>query len=328
MNRLPVTLFALCLAACGARSDDAPRMLRAADTHPSGYPTVAAVEHMSEILEEETDGRVRIRVYPGRQLGEERDTIEQTVFGAVDITRVNAAALTSIIPETRVLQLPFIFRSREHRDAVLSGPIGDEILASMEPFGLIGLAYYDSGARSIYTKDQPVRAPADLKGLRIRVPGSFVAISMIEALGGNATPMEFGQVYEAIRSGAVDGAENNWPSFFDTRHYEIAKYYNLTEHSFAPEILVMSKLRWNQYDKEDQMAIRSAAEQSEAHMAALWSAREEEAQAAARANGNIIVSDVDKEAFLAAVQPVYAQYASDPRLKDLIARIEAVGPRS
>lgn len=300
------------------------RVLRSADTHPEGYPPVEAVKYMGEVLEQRTDGRLSIKVYAGRQLGEERDTLEQTVFGAVDLNRINITVLNNVIPETIVLTLPFIFRSVEHRDRVLNGPIGREILDAMKPFGLIGLAYYDSGVRSIYSTKGPVRHPADMQGLRVRVQNSDVAVAMIEALGGNATPMEFGQVYEALRNGTVDGAENNWPSYRSTRHYEVANYYSLTGHTMVPEVLVMSKQTWDRLSSEDREHVRFAAKLSQQRMTELWAARVTDARTGIEANGNEVIDDIDKQPFIDAVAPVYAEFASDPQLADLVRRIQAL----
>jgi len=323
-------MTACALAACtlfaGAQQSAAEetRILRAADTHPFGYPTVESVRFMAERLAETTDGRLQIQLYPGRQLGEGWDTLEQTLFGAVDLNRVSIAVLTNVIPETIIPTLPFLFRSQEHRDKVLQGPIGDEILAAFEPYGLIGLAFYESGSRSLYTSKGLVRHPDDLKGMRIRVQSSDVAVAMIELLGGNATPMEFGQVYEAIRNGTVDGAENNWPSFVDTRHFEVADYYSLTEHTMVPEVLVMSKLRWDQLSAEDQLKVRAAAKASVAKMKELWAKRVEAAKAEVKARGNEVLTEIDKRPFQEKLQPLYSRFAGTPKLADLVKRIGEV----
>jgi tripartite ATP-independent transporter DctP family solute receptor len=300
------------------------KTLRAADSHPEGYPTVEAVKHMGELLSAASGDELNIRVYPGRQLGEERDTLEQTVFGAVDINRLFLPVLNNVVKETNVLTLPFIFRSIEHFDRVLRGPIGKEILTAMEPYGLIGLVFYDSGVRSIYT-NTPVRKPEDLNGLRIRVPNSDVSVAMIEALGANATPMEFGQIYEAIRNGAINGAENNIPAYSSTGHFEVAPYFSLTEHSMVPEVLVMSKQSWDKLSTEHRRMVREAAEASVDRMRELWNLREQSALERVQAGGAQIIRDVDKEAFVQSVQPVYDQYAADPVLADLVRRIQETG---
>ncbi|MGK2927753.1 MAG: TRAP transporter substrate-binding protein [Lysobacterales bacterium] len=297
-------------------------LLRSADTHPDGYPTVEAVQYMGELLAAESGGRLTLTVYPGRQLGEERDTLEQVVFGAIDFNRLNITVLNNVVEETVVLTLPFIFRSREHMDRVLQGPIGQDILDALLPYGLVGLAFYDSGERSIYSPVRPIRHPDDIVGLRIRVQNSDVSVAMVEALGGNATPMEFGQVYEALRNGAIDGAENNWPSLSSTRHFEVARYYSLTQHSMVPEILVMSKLSWDRLSPKDQALVRSAARRSVKKMRELWDARVAEAKQRVVAAGNVIVTDIDKQAFIDAVEPVYRKFASDPALSELVRRIQ------
>lgn len=318
----PVCLGLLLLACTVLPGSAWSKTLRAADTHPEGYPTVDAVKYMGELLSTASGGELDIRVYPGRQLGEERDTLEQTVFGAVDINRLFLPILNNVVKETNVLTLPFIFRSIEHFDRVLRGPIGQEILAAMEPYGLIGLVFYDSGVRSIYTGNTPVRKPEDLKGLRIRVPNSDVSVAMIEALGANATPMEFGQIYEAIRNGAIAGAENNMPAYSSTGHFEVAPYFSLTEHSMVPEVLVMSKQSWDKLSVEQQRMVREAAEASVDRMRELWNQREQSSLERVVAGGAKIIDDVDKAAFLQSVQPVYEQYAADPVLADLVRRIQ------
>ncbi len=300
----------------------AAREFRSADIHPDGYPTVEAVKFMGAVLSDLSGGELSIRVYPGHQLGEEWDTLEQTVFGAIDLNRINLPVLNNVVVETTVLTLPFIFRSRDHYDHVLRGPIGREILAAMEPYGLIGLAFYDSGVRSMYTPKRAIRRPEDLQGLRIRVQNSDVAVAMVEALGANATPMEFGQVYEALRNGAIDGAENNWPSFSTTRHFEVAHYYSLTEHSMVPEVLVMSKLSWDRLSPEEQALVQAAADASVDRMRELWDEREQQARERVLAAGNEVIEVTDKQPFIDAVQPVYREFASDPVLADLVRRIQ------
>lgn len=300
------------------------RVFRAADIHPDGYPTVEAVEYMGKLLSEATDERLSIKVYSGRQLGEERDTLEQTVFGAIDLNRVFLPILNNVVRETMVLTLPFIFRSRDHADLVLRGEIGQDIFDAMEPYGLVGLAYYDSGIRSMYTSGKPMRHPDDLNGMRIRVPNSDVSVAMIDALGGNATPMEFGQIYEALRNGTIDGAENNLPAYSTTQHFEVAPVYSLTEHAMPPEVLVMSRLTWDKLSPQDQQLVREAARASMDYMRALWLEREQQAFDRVTAGGATIVGDIDKTPFIEAVEPVYAEYADDVVLSALIRRIQEV----
>lgn len=298
--------------------------LRAADTHADGYPTVEAVEYMGELLDRWTGGRMSIEMFPGRQLGEEKDTIEQTIAGAIDINRVNLAPLNNIVPETAVPGLPYIFRSTDHMHNVMDGEIGQEILDAMEPHGLIGLAYYDSGARSFYNSQRPIRTPADMEGMKIRVQNSDLFVAMIEALGADATPMEFGQVYEALNTGVIDGAENNWPSYESTRHFEVANYYTRDEHSLSPEVLVMSKVSWDRLSEADKRLVRKAAALSVPYMRELWNQRVESAKETVMEAGNEVIEEVDKQPFIDAMQPVYERFAGEPPLSDMVERIQSM----
>ncbi|MDX6806201.1 TRAP transporter substrate-binding protein [Terrihabitans rhizophilus] len=296
--------------------------LRSADIHPDGYPTVEAVKYFGQLVEERTKGALKAQVFSSAQLGQEKDTIEQTRFGVIDLNRVNMGAFNNLIPETTVPGLPFVFKSIAHMRHVMDGPIGDEILRAFEPHGLVGLAFYDSGARSFYNSKKPINSPADMKGMKIRVQQADLFIAMVNALGANATPMPAGEVYGGIQTGVVDGAENNWPSYDSFRHAEVAKFYSLTEHSMSPEVFVMSKLKFDRLTPEQQGIVRAAAKESVAKMRELWDAREKASEAKVRAAG-AQVNTVDKQPFIDAVQPLYAKYAKDAKLKDLVARIQA-----
>jgi tripartite ATP-independent transporter DctP family solute receptor len=317
-----LTAGILCLALAVPAS--AGTVLKSADTHSDGYPTVEAVKHMGKLLSEWTNGRLTIKVYPGRQLGEEKDTIEQVTAGAIDLNRVNLAPLNSIVPETAIPALPYIFRSIEHMYKVMDGEIGQEILDAFEAHGMIGLCYYDSGARSFYNSKRPIKSPADMKGMKIRVQNSDLFVATMEALGANATPMEFGQVYEALKTGVIDGAENNWPSYESTRHFEVAKHYSLDQHSMSPEVLVMSKKSWNKLSKKDQDLVRKAAWMSVPVMRELWNARVKKSKAMVMNAGNKVIPNVNKQPFIDAMGPVYEKFASTPALKKLVKRIQAV----
>jgi tripartite ATP-independent transporter DctP family solute receptor len=206
---------------------------------------------------------------------------------------------------------------------VVDGPIGDEILAAFEPHGLVGLAFYDSGARSFYTTKTPIKSIEDMKGLKIRVQQSDLWIAMLQAFGANPTPMSYGEVYSALETGVVDGAENNWPSYESSRHFEVAKHITLTEHSLTPEVLVISKLSWDKLAPADQALLRQAAKDSVVKMRELWVAREKESEAKVRAGGGEIIT-VDKAPFVAAMAPVYAKFVTDDKTKSLVERIRAV----
>lgn len=306
----------LASAAAGARE------FRLADTHPESYPTVQAALHMGRLVAERSGGRHAVRVFHSRQLGEEKETIEQTRVGAIDLNRVNLAPLTGLVPECNVASLPFLFRSVGHLHAVLDGPVGQEILAAFERHGLVGLAFYDSGARSIYNARRPIRTPDDVKGLRIRVQQSDLMVAMLEALGASAVPLPFGEVNTALVTGLIDGAENNWPSYERNEHHRAARYYALTEHSMAPEVLVMSKKAWDGLSADDQALFRAAARESAALMRTLWTQAERRSETAAREFGVQVIADVDKEAFRRRMLPIYERFITDPALKDLVRRIQ------
>jgi len=296
---------------------------RSADIHPDDYPTVLAVRHMGEELSKATNGKHSIKVFSKSALGIEKDTIEQTKLGAIAMTRVNVAPMNNICAATMVPTMPFLFRSTEHMRKVLDGAIGDEILKDCEAQGFIGLAFYDSGARSMYTVKKPVKTLADAKGLKVRVQQSDLWVSLLEAMGANATPMPFGEVYTALKTGLVDAAENNYPSYESSRHFEVARFYNKTEHSLAPEILLFSKKIWDTLSPDEQKQIRAAAKESVTYMRKLWDEREEKSLAIVKAAGVQIV-EVDKASFQAAMKPVYDKFLKDPKLQDMVKRINAV----
>ncbi len=294
-------------------------LFTAADTHPGDYPTVRAVEFMGRFLSEQTGGRLGIKMFAGGQLGSETDTLEITSFGGIDINRVNFAPLNSMEPMTLPFSLPFVFDSVDHMRRVVDSAVGDEVLASLEPHGLIGLCIYDSGSRSFYNTRRPVRTPADMKGLKLRVPASDLYVAMINALGANAVPIPFGETYQSLAQGVIDGAENNWPSFISARHYEVADYFSITDHLFTPEALVMSKARYDGLSAADRDLVREAARRSVPAMRQLWDAREAEARAEVAASP-VAVNDVDKPAFAALMRPVWDAFITTPGQKSVVER--------
>jgi tripartite ATP-independent transporter DctP family solute receptor len=296
--------------------------LRSADIHPDGYPTVEAVKFFGEELSKATGGRIAVQVFHSAQLGQEKETIEQVKFGVIDLNRVNMGPFNNLVPETLVPALPFVFRDTAHMRAVMDGPVGEEILAAFESQGLVGLAFYDSGARSFYNSKKPIRTVADMAGLKVRVIQSDLFLDMVNAMGANATPMPPGEVYSALQTGVVDGAENNWPSYESFRHFEVAKYYSITQHSLSPEVLVMSKASYDKLSPEDQAAVKTAAKASVAKMRELWEARETVAEEKVRAAG-VEVNEVDKAPFVEAMKPIYEKYAGEPKLADMVERIRA-----
>ena len=310
------------ICAAAFMSPGQARDFRSADVHPGDYPTVLAVKQIGKLLSEQTKGRMGVRVYASGSLGTEKDNIEQLKIGGLDMMRINAGALNSVVPETIPTVMPFVFRSTEHMRKTLDGPVGNEILAAMEAQGLVGLAFYDSGSRSFYTAKKPIKTLADMKGLKIRVQQSDLFVAMIEALGANPTPMPFGEVYTALKTGIVDAAENNWPSYESSRHFEAAKYYNLSEHSLAPEVLVFSKKVWDTLSKEDQAMIRKAAKDSVPFMRTLWDEREVRSRKVVVATGTQVIEIANKQEFIDAMKPVYTKFANTPKLKDLVKRIQ------
>jgi tripartite ATP-independent transporter DctP family solute receptor len=313
----------LLAAACMAlAAPAAARDFRSAEIHPADYPTTKAVEYMGQLLKERSGGKLGVKVFPNGALGQERDTIEQLKIGGLDMMRINVAPLNNIVPETIVPALPFIFRSEEHMHTVLDGPIGDEILAAMESQGMIGLAFYDSGARSMYAT-KPIKTLADIQHSKVRVQQSDLFVAMIEALGANPTPMPYGEVYTALKTGIIDAAENNYPSYESSRHFEAAPFYSLTEHSMAPEVLVFSKPIWDRLKPEDQAMIRQAAKESVPEMRKLWDEREAKSRQTVEAGGAKIGQIEDKQAWTDAMKPVYDKFASTPELQSLVQRIQS-----
>jgi tripartite ATP-independent transporter DctP family solute receptor len=294
---------------------------RSSDVHNSDeYPTVAAVRHMSEVLEQRSGGKYKIKVFNKSALGTEKETIDQVKIGALEMTRVNISPMNAICAKTMVPTMPFLFRSVEHMRKSLDGPAGEEILKSCEPQGFIGLAFYDSGARSIYAK-KPVKTVADAKGLKIRVQQSDLWVALVSAMGANATPMPAGEVYTALKTGLVDAAENNIPSYDGFKHFEAVKVYSKTEHSMAPEMLLMSKIVYDKLPKADQDLIRAVAKESVAFQRKKWDEQEAKSLAVVKAGGAQIV-EVDKASFQAVMGPVYERFMNTPDLKRLVKAIQ------
>ena len=316
--KFKTSLLALAAAfALGAQATE----FRSADTHNADdYPTVVAVKHMSELLDKASGGKHKIKVFNKAALGSEKETIDQVKIGALDMARVNVAPMNGVCPMTMVPTMPFLFRSVEHMRHALDGPVGEEILKSCESAGFVGLAFYDSGARSIYAK-KPIKTVADAKGLKIRVQQSDLWVSLVSAMGANATPMPYGEVYTGLKTGLIDAAENNIPSFDTAKHVEAVKVYSKTEHSMAPEILVMSKVVWDKLPKAEQDMVRKAAKDSVAFQRKAWDDQEAKSLANVKAAGAQIV-DVDKKSFQAVMGPVYDKFMTTPDMKRLVKAIQ------
>ncbi len=300
-------------------------VFKASDVHPEGYPTVAAVEDMGKALAKDTDGRLSIQMYAAMQLGGEKEAIEQAQVGAIALARVSVGALGPVVNDLNVLNLPFLFRNTAHMEKVIDGPIGQELLDKVTnnpSANLVGLCWMDAGARNMYDTKRPIRDMADLKGMKMRVMGNPMFVAMMNALGGNGVPMGYDQVFTALQTGVVDGAENNTPSFVFDNHYQVAKYYTLTEHLIVPEMLVFSKKIWNQLSESDQTLLLKLAKQAQQDERGYWKQYEAKALAKMKEAGIIIVDIKDKKPFQDAEKPVWDKYA--PQFKDVITRIEAV----
>lgn len=294
--------------------------LRVSDVQPDDYPTVVALKSMGQSLEKMSGGKFKIKIFNKGALGTEKETIDQVKIGALDMVRVNVAPMNGVCPMTMVPTMPFLFHSVEHMRKSLDGPIGDEILNSCESQGFVGLAFYDSGARSIYAK-KPIKTVADVKGLKIRVQQSDLWVALVNAMGANATPMSYGEVYTGLKTGLIDAAENNIPSFDTAKHVEAVKFYSKTEHSMAPEILLMSKVTWDKLSKSEQDMVRQAAKESVKVEREKWDEQEAKSLANVKAAGAQIV-EVDKRSFQAVMQPVYDKFITTPEMKRMIKTIQ------
>ncbi|HEX2652256.1 MAG TPA: TRAP transporter substrate-binding protein [Xanthobacteraceae bacterium] len=299
--------------------------LKASDVHPAGYPTVVAVESMGKKLEQATSGRLSVQMFASMQLGGEKEAIEQAQIGAIQLARVSVGALGPVIEDLNVFNLPFLFRNTAHMQKVIDGEIGQELLDKVTnnpKAGLVGLCWMDAGARNVYDTKRPVKAIDDLKGLKVRVMGNPMFVEMMNALGGNGVAMGYDQVFSALQTGVVDGAENNPPSFVFDNHYTVAKYYTLTEHLIVPEMLVFSRKAWDSLSKSDQDLVKQFGREAQAEERVLWAKYEKQALEKAQASGIQVIEIADKKPFQDAVKPVWDKYG--PRFAEMIKRIQAV----
>jgi len=305
----------------------AKMVLKAADVHPAGYPTVVAVENMGKKLEQATNGRISVQMFGSMQLGGEKETIEQCQVGALQLGRVSVGALGPVVDDLNVFNLPFLFRNTAHMEKVIDGPLGQELLDKVTNnpnTHLVGLCWMDAGARNMYDTKHPIKNVDDIKGLKVRVMGNPMFVDMMNAIGGNGVAMGYDQVFAALQTGVVDGAENNPPSFYFDNHYQVAKYYTITEHLIVPEILVFSAPSWAKLDKGDQELITKFGHEAQLDERQLWIAKEKDAMEKMKAAGIEIdtISDADKKKLQDAVKPVWDKYGA--KYADLIKKIQAV----
>jgi len=322
----------LCVAAVAAfalpplaAAQQQKMVMKASDVHALGYPTVEAVVRMGKKLEGQTNGRLSIQMYPSMQLGGEKETIEQTQIGAIQLLRVSVGSMGPIVDDINVVNMPFLFRSTAHAEKMMDGPIGQELLdkiTASPSANLVALCWMNSGARSLYNSKHPIKSIEDIKGLKFRVIGNPIFVDMMNSLGGNGVAMGYDQVFSALQTGVIDGAENNPPSYVFSNHYTAAKYLTLTEHLIIPEVLVFSKRAWTGLSADDQNLLKKFAREAQFEERELWNKYEQQAMEKAKAAGCQIVEISDKSPFQNAVKPVWEKYG--PKYQDMIKRIQAI----
>lgn len=316
-----VLLSLLFLNSCKIKEEK--KVLKLAHGLDTIHPVHKAMAFMAERCKEISKGKLEIEIYPSGQLGSEQQCVELLQIGSLAITKVSSAVMESFTTEFKALGLPYIFRSKEHAYKVLDGEIGKELLLSSEPYWIRGLCFYDAGSRSFYTIDTPIHHPDDLDGMKIRVMKSTVSMNLIRALGGSPTPISFGELYTALQSGVVDGAENNPPSFFTSRHYEVCKYYSINEHSMVPDVMIISSKIWNSLSAREQEWLQQAVDESAIKQRELWSESVKESLKIVEEAGVEIIYP-DKEPFAQKAESIYDMFKDDEKLYDLIQRIKAV----
>ncbi len=320
----PLLVLSLVLLISGCKGVSDTRSLKLAHGLDPTHPVSQAMEFMADRCEEISGGKLIIETYPSGQLGSEQQCVELLQIGSLAITKVSAAVMESFTEDYKVLGIPYLFKSKQHSFDVLDGPIGEQLLLSTEPFWIRGLCFYDAGARSFYTLDTPIYHPDDLEGLKIRVMKSMTAMENVKAQGGSPTPISWGELYTALQSGVVDGAENNPPSFYTSHHYEVCKYYSLNEHTMVPDVLIISNKIWEDLTGQQKKWLQQAVDESVPKERELWAASEKESLEKVEEDGVTIIYP-DKEPFAARVEYIPEMYKDNPRLYDLINRIKSAG---
>ena len=321
-SKLILPLFLLLLIS-GCVNQQQGEVLKLAHGLDPSHPVHQAMVYMAERCKEISNGELTIEIYPSGQLGSEQQCVELLQIGSLAITKVSAAVMESFTEDFKVLGLPYVFRSKEHSFKVLDGEIGDDLLLSTEPFWIRGLCFFDAGSRSFYTIDTPINHPDDLKGLKIRVMKSITAMEMVKAQGGSPTPISWGELYTALQSGVVDGAENNPPSFYTSHHYEVCKYYCLNEHTMVPDVLIISQKVWVKLSEQQKLWLQQAADESVPVQRKLWAESEKESLEIVKEAGVTIIYP-DKEPFSDKVTELLESYRENEKLYDLISRIREV----
>ena len=293
-----------------------------AHTLPQGHPVHKGILEFKKALYKKSGGKIDVKIFPDGQLGSEREALELLQIGSVAITKVSAATLSNFVPEYHMFGIPYLFRNKQHQFDVLEGEIGKSILEKGSKFWLRGLCYYDAGSRSFYTSNKAIRTPEDLKGLKIRVMNNQMAINMVNALGGSATPMAYGELYTAIQQGVVDGAENNPPSFVSSNHYEVSKYYTLDQHSSVPDVLLIGTKYWNKLTPQEQTWVQDAANESAQAQKAFWNASVEASMAKAKSAGVEVIIP-EKSLFQEQSKSVLEAFLKErPEMNEIVTKIK------
>jgi len=316
-----ILILLMGLAACNRESRI--RVIKLGHALNAEHPVHKAMVYMAERMKEKSNGKMRIDIYPSQQLGTERELVELLQIGSLGITKVSSGVIEGFVPVHKVFGLPYLFRDENHRFKVLEGEIGKQILLSSEKYWLRGLGYYDAGSRSFYSKNKPILQPSDLAGLKVRTMESPTAVRMIQQMGGSATPIAWGELYTALQQGVVDAAENNPPSFYLSRHYEVCKYYSLDEHTSVPDVLLISTIIWNDLSPLEQQWLQEAADESAQYQKQLWKEACQVALDEVQKNG-VRVYYPDKAPFAEKVKDIYEGYRDQPELYEMIQKIRAV----
>ena len=316
-----LSLTFLLLNQCATKKNN--KTLKLAHGLPTEHPVHNAMVYMQNRLTEISGGKLSIQIYPSGQLGSEQQCVELVQIGSLAITKVSAAIMESFADDYKVLGLPYLFRSKEHGFKVMDGEIGRELLLSTEKKWIRGLCFYDAGSRSFYTISKPIVTPEDLAGMKIRVMKSKTAMEMVQALGGSPTPLSWGELYTALQSGVVDGAENNPPSFNTSHHYEVCKYYSMDEHSAVPDVLIMSKTIWDRLNDQEQKWLQQAANESVPVERKLWAESVKESLEIVQEAG-VKINYPDKDLFREKVKSIYEGYKSNETIYSYIQRIQAI----
>ena len=319
-SKLAVAVMALSVVGFASAEDKI--QFKSADIHPDDYPTVRAVKHMGELLAQRTNGRLSLKVFANGALGGEKEAMDQVKIGALAMTRVSIVPFNNICPDTVVPTMPFLFRNPEHLHKALDSAAGQEILKSCEKQGYVLLGYYDAGARSMFGK-KAFKTLADMKGAKVRVQQSDMWVDMLKAMGANPSPMPMGEVYTGLKTGLIDAAENNYPTYEAYKLYESAPVYSKTEHAMAPEVIAFSKPLFDKLTPADQQTLRQAAKDSVEYNRRLWAEREKQSLEKVKAAGAQIV-EVDKKAFQDAMKPLYEKYITTPKQKELLKAIQDI----